>query len=232
MKYSQKGFLLPLVIILIAVVIGGGVYYYSQNTKKDLTFQKLTPTTATSTASKVVSVVATTTPKSTSLSVDKSLSCTNYDEYFLITRTNPINSEEIDFLIKHKLNKEDVIPCIYNAEKIDFKFTDSMYTSVIGFQKQLVLLDSGTGPTRVLAIIDMNSGKDVFDDTYNGSVIIKNNTAIYWSDPEDPKTPHIDCPSSPDLEYPDNVPQAYQALDLTTFKKTSVNGQVRCQQVD
>lgn len=117
----------------------------------------------------------------------KNITCHNDNpNYFVVSKS--LGSETgTDILIKYK-NSNKNISCDYKVDETDFEIKNNgnaqyFYT----INKNLLILDSGTGPSiRGVAIYNLDTRKKVFDDIYspdgmsNLLVDIKNSTMTYW----------------------------------------------------
>jgi len=146
-------------------------------------------------------------------------------EVVVRTRTSEVGS---DILIKHVTPSEEHI-CAYVKESGDVELPDMgplYYRSLVG--KNLVL-DIGTAPyPRILSIVDVETAREVYRDSYNAPLDISDTSIRYW----EPQTVVPTVGTCPDLSaYQKNGLGAgieeYVSLSLTTYATSSV-GESRC----
>lgn len=117
----------------------------------------------------------------------KNITC-NKDNpnYFVVSKS--LSGKGTDILIKYK-NSNKNITCDYKVEGTDFEIKDNGNSEYFyAISKNLLILDSGTGPSnRGIIIYNLDSRKKVFNDIYNpdgvSNIIVdtEKNTMTYWS---------------------------------------------------
>jgi hypothetical protein len=122
---------------------------------------------------------------------DESVTCQDFQRYVLVER--PIqDGVGTDFLIKNRKGVKRPGRCVYSKDKGDFEIKNEFAEYFAGFQGDLLILDSGTGPDRGLIIWNVRSRKKVYSAQYSEPLEIQTNRIEFWT--EAGKADNENCP--------------------------------------
>jgi hypothetical protein len=108
------------------------------------------------------------------------VTCYDFPEYYIIARDVP-DGVGTDFLIKYKSNPKEKLPCSYVMLNGDLEIKNEFAEYYAGLKKDLLILDSTTGPgPSGLIIWDLEKRKKVFEGSWSDPEESNDSTLVYW----------------------------------------------------
>ncbi len=100
---------------------------------------------------------------------------------FMIVERSVFDAVGTDFLIKPRAKKNLSSPCEYSVQPGDFEILNETAEYFLGLQRDLLILDSGTGPSpRSLIIWDIAKRKKVYAGSYSEPIKISPSKLVFW----------------------------------------------------
>jgi hypothetical protein len=108
------------------------------------------------------------------------VTCYDYPEYYIIARDVP-DGVGTDFLIKYKSYPDEKLSCNYVIANGDLEIKNEFAEYYAGLKKDLLILDSTTGPgPSGLIIWDIKKRKKVFEGSWSDPEESSDSTLVYW----------------------------------------------------
>jgi hypothetical protein len=156
---------------------------------------------------------------------DKNI-CHNSQKYLIIEQST--GEVGTNFLVKFKLDSNQLLQCKYIVEKGDFEIKNEEAEYFLALQGDLLILDSGTGPDpRGLIIWNLHERKKVYSGDYSEPIEIKSGYLEFWMETE--KATNENCPELKKWES-DGLGAAIEGkvrLNLFDFSIVK-SSQIRC----
>lgn len=112
---------------------------------------------------------------------------------FMVVGRGVVDAVGTDFLIKPMAKKNLSSPCEYSVQPGDFEIPNETAEYFLGLQRDLLILDSGTGPSpRSLIIWDIAKRKKVYAGSYSEPLKISPSKLVFWM--ESTPATEINCP--------------------------------------
>lgn len=125
------------------------------------------------------------------------IACQENSKYFVISKEYMDSSSgktAADFLIKYKINKDQVISCDYVADNTDFEFKNQDYARLITLNGDYLILGIGNAPIYELVIYNLTNRKKVYAETITGDVKIGTDNILTYSGFTNEKITSKNCP--------------------------------------
>jgi hypothetical protein len=108
------------------------------------------------------------------------ITCCDFPKYYIIARDIP-DGVGTDFLIKYKSSPNEKISCSYVIANGDLEIKNEFAEYYAGLKKDLLILDSTTGPgPSGLIIWDLKKRKKVFEGSWSDPEESNDSTLVYW----------------------------------------------------
>jgi hypothetical protein len=108
------------------------------------------------------------------------ITCYDFPEYFIIARDVP-DGVGTDFLIRYKSNPNEKLSCNYDVVSGDLEIKNEFAEYYAGLKKDLLILDSTTGPGPTgLIIWDLRKRTKVFEGSWSDPEESSDSTLVYW----------------------------------------------------
>ncbi|MGA1874131.1 MAG: hypothetical protein ACMUIA_00825 [bacterium] len=104
-----------------------------------------------------------------------------------------------DFLVKYKSRADEELPCSYILQNNDFEIKNEWAEYFAGLTKDLLILDSTTGPgPSGLIIWDLKKRRKVYEGSWASPTEIKDDSITYWA--ESGEAADDNCPERAEWE--------------------------------
>lgn len=142
--------------------------------------------------------------------------CYDRFNYLVVTRVVSLGDSGEDILVKYKTEDNQNIECEYNFTEGDFEIpgsrsddsgvsSHSQYFSYI--KDNFLIINEGTGTSRVVRIFDLEKRKEVSSGNYHGELDLRDNILTYW-------------------RITNDVPNKENCSKIDEYKKSGVGAQI------